>query len=185
MDPHFDTDSQLILGERYAKAVLSHCYQLAFVPHEGGLRILFIGDSITDGAWAGGGMTTLKRSRWDLNHIYGHGYMYLCASHYQGKYPDKEYRFFNRGVGGHTLVHLEKRWEEDVIALRPDVLSVLIGTNDVHHYLRSKSRTPFDFEDWEKRYRALLDRSLKANPKAKDSIRSAFCSQYWQYASRE
>lgn len=176
MDPHFDTDSQLILGERYAKAVLSHCYQLAFVPHEGGLRILFIGDSITDGAWAGGGTTTLKRNRWDLNHIYGSGYMYLCASHYQSKYPEKEYHFFNRGVGGHTLAHLEKRWEEDAIAMRPDVLSVLIGTNDVHHYLRSKNRTPFDFEDWEKRYRALLDRSLKANPKLKIVLGAPFAA---------
>ena len=84
--------------------------------------------------------------------------------------------FSIRGVGGHTLVHLEKRWEEDVIALRPDVLSVLIGTNDVHHYLRSKSRTPFDFEDWEKRYRALLDRSLKANPKLKIVLGAPFAA---------
>ena len=29
--------------------------------------------------------------------------MYLCASYYQGYFPDRDYRFFNRGVGGHAL----------------------------------------------------------------------------------
>lgn len=177
-DPHFDTDSQLLLGERYAKEVLVHCYQQSFVPsHEGGLRVLFIGDSITDGSWGGGGgLSTSKRNQWDLNHIYGSGYMYLCASHYQGKYPEKEYRFFNRGISGNTLAHLEKRWEEDAIALNPDVLSILIGTNDVHHYLRSNSQIPFDFEKWESRYRSLLDQSLKANPKLKIVLGAPFAA---------
>lgn len=177
-DPHFDTDTQLIMGERYAKEVLMHCYQQSFSPtHEGGLRVLFIGDSITDGNWGGGGgLPASKRNQWDLNHIYGSGYMYLCASHYQGKYPEKEYRFFNRGGSGNTLAHLEERWEEDAIALNPDVLSILIGTNDVHHYLRSKSQTPFDFEKWERRYRSLLDRSLKANPKLKIVLGAPFAA---------
>lgn len=38
-----------------------------------------------------------------MNHIYGSGYMYLCASHYQGNFPEKEYAFFNRGISGNTL----------------------------------------------------------------------------------
>ena len=54
----------------------------------------------------------------------GSGYMYLCASYYQGYFPDRDYRFFNRGVGGHALGDLAARWQEDVIDLRPDVLSV-------------------------------------------------------------
>ena len=35
--------------------------------------------------------------------------------------------FFNRGISGNTLRDLEKRWEEDVIGMKPDVLSVLVG----------------------------------------------------------
>ena len=42
----------------------------------------------------------------------GSGYMYLCASRYQGDFPEKEYAFFNRGISGNTLRDLEKRWEE-------------------------------------------------------------------------
>lgn len=176
-DPHFDTSSQIILGERYAKKILEHCYRQASTPvHVGGLRVLFIGDSITDGNWGGGGAPkpSSQRNQWDMNHIYGSGYMYLCASYYQSKYPKKEYKFFNRGISGNTLRHLEKRWDEDVIKIEPDVLSVLIGTNDVHHYLRSGSEVPFDFEDWERRYRSLLDRSLKANPDLKVVLAAPF-----------
>ena len=55
-----------------------------------------------------------------MNHIYGSGYMYLCASRYQGDFPEKEYAFFNRGISGNTLRDLEKRWEEDVIGMKPD-----------------------------------------------------------------
>ena len=104
---------------------------ISLLLHASGPRVLFIGDSITDGNWGNAcGMPkpTAERSLWDMNHIYGSGYMYLCASHYQGDFPEKEYAFFNRGISGNTLRDLEKRWEEDVIGMKPDVLSVLVGT---------------------------------------------------------
>ena len=124
---------------------------ISLLLHASGPRVLFIGDSITDGNWGNAcGMPkpTAERSLWDMNHIYGSGYMYLCASHYQGDFPEKEYAFFNRGISGNTLRDLEKRWEEDVIGMKPDVLSVLVGTNDVHYYLQGDKKEPFDFEGW-------------------------------------
>lgn len=171
-DPHFCTASQLQLGERYAEAVLAHYDNNS---HEG-LRVLFIGDSITDGNWgaSNSGKPSFQRNHWDMNHIYGSGYMYLCASYYQGKYPKKRYRFFNRGISGNTLINLEQRWEEDAIQVAPDVLSILIGTNDIHHYLRSGSPEPFDFAEWERKYRSLLDRSLAANPQLKIVLAAPF-----------
>lgn len=135
-----------------------------------GLRILFIGDSITDGNWGnsdGSAMPSAGRNLWDMNHIYGSGYMYLCASYYQSKYPGKGYEFFNRGISGNALSDLEKRWKEDAIALKPDILSVLVGTNDIHYYIGGPHAEPFDTLGWEKRYRALLDCSLRANPNLK------------------
>lgn len=144
---------------------------------QAGPRVLFIGDSITDGNWGNAcGMPkpTAERSLWDMNHIYGSGYMYLCASHYQGDFPEKEYAFFNRGISGNTLRDLEKRWEEDVIGMKPDVLSVLVGTNDVHYYLQGDKKEPFDFEGWEKCYRSLLDRSLQVNPELKIVLGAPF-----------
>ena len=86
----------------------------------------------------------------------------------------KEYAFFNRGISGNTLRDLEKRWEEDVIGMKPDVLSVLVGTNDVHYYLQGDKKEPFDFEGWEKCYRSLLDRSLQANPELKIVLGTPF-----------
>lgn len=139
-----------------------------------GPKVLFIGDSITDGNWGGGGGSSSKRNHWDKNHLFGSGYMYLCAAYYQNNYPEREYLFFNRGISGNTLDDLEDRWEEDVIQINPDVLSVLIGTNDAGKYVQSTEREPFDFEGWEKKYRALLDRTLQANPKVKLVLASPF-----------
>ena len=142
-----------------------------------GPRVLFIGDSITDGNWGcsdGSAMPSAERNLWDMNHIYGSGYMYLCASYYQSMYPEREYRFFNRGISGNTLADLEGRWDEDVLALEPDVLSVLVGTNDVHYYIAGDMSLPFDTLAWERRYRSLLDRSLAKNPNLKVVLGAPF-----------
>lgn len=143
----------------------------AFLPSVvfAGTKMLFIGDSITDGAWGnsgGGAMPSSERTLWDMNHIYGHGYMYLCAAHYQGNYPSREYEFYNRGISGNTLADLEMRWQEDAIDMKPDVLSVLIGTNDIDVFLKN-GEALFDFEGWKNRYCRLLDASLAVNPNLK------------------
>lgn len=69
---------------------------ISLLLHASGPRVLFIGDSITDGNWGNAcGMPkpTAERSLWDMNHIYGSGYMYLCASHYQGDFPERNMLF--------------------------------------------------------------------------------------------
>ncbi len=138
-----------------------------------GPRVLFIGDSITDGNWGGGGyrIASSARNLWDQNHLFGSGYMYLCAAHYLGTYPEREYQFFNRGISGNTLNDLEARWEEDVMQMKPDVLSVLVGINDVDQYFQKKAdgkeTASFDFVAWEQKYRSLLDRTLQACPNVK------------------
>lgn len=149
------------------KIVLALFLLFATVLQAQGLRILFMGDSITDGGWGNSGGSakpSKERNHWDMNHIYGHSYMFLCAAYYQGKYPEERYQFFNRGISGHTLKDLEERWEEDVIAIRPDVLSILIGTNDVD---KSLSSDEFDIQAWELRYRQLVDKTLQVNPNTK------------------
>ncbi len=98
--------------------------------------ILFQGDSITDG----------NRGRnLDPNHILGHGYAFLVASALGGRNPEMNWTFLNRGVSGDTVLEMRRRWDEDTISLKPDVLSVLIGVND---YWRGESaeeyRAAFD-----------------------------------------
>ena len=150
--------------------ILSLLCSLSLTIKGEGLRVLFIGDSITDGGWGNSGGSAKpsdKRNHWDLNHIYGHSYMMLCASHFESLYPEQEYKFFNRGISGDTLRGLVIRCEKDIIALRPDVLSILIGTNDVNEYLRQGAIGTFDLKAWESTYRALLDTVRKANPDVK------------------
>jgi lysophospholipase L1-like esterase len=87
----------------------------AFTP---GARILFQGDSITDG----------NRGRnADPNHILGHGYVFLIAARHGAAFPDLKLDFINRGVSGNTVLDLEKRWQKDTLDLKPDVLSILIA----------------------------------------------------------
>lgn len=138
-------------------------------------RVLFIGDSITDGGWgnSGGDMRpSSERSEWDKNHIYGHSYMMLCASHYQSERPFDKMTFWNRGISGNTLQQLADRWQEDCLNLKPNVVSILVGTNDIHYYLEQKEKAQkegkaladFDVKAWEKCYRTLLDQTQDSLP---------------------
>lgn len=119
----------------------------AFVP---GTRILFQGDSITDG--------NRGRSA-DPNHILGHGYAFIIAAKFGAAFPEAKLEFFNRGISGNTVLDLEKRWQADTLALKPDVLSILIGVND-----QTKS-VPLD--QYEQVYDKLLADARAANPKLK------------------
>ena len=123
-----------------------------------GKRILFIGDSITDGDWGKrDGYPSEKRNVFDMNHVYGHGYQSMIAARMLSKYPQKNYRFFNRGSSGDTLEGLCSRWEKDALSLHPDVISILIGINETIYI---KDPADFDIEGWDKMYRDLLDRTL-------------------------
>ncbi len=145
-----------------------------------GLRVLYIGDSITDGGWGrSGGMPTPsdKRNHTDMNHIYGHSFMMLCAAQYEADYPEDGFTFYNRGIGGNTLNDLAARWEADAIDLQPDVISILIGTNDVDVFLRKEKKglqSAFDFRGWEETYRSLLDSLKKQN----SNIRFVLCTPF-------
>lgn len=86
------------------------------------MRILFQGDSITDG----------NRGRTeDPNHILGHGYVFNIASYLGAEYPMK-FEFINRGESGDYSTGLLSRWHRDTVALKPDLLSLMIGVNDSH-----------------------------------------------------
>ena len=121
---------------------------------------LFIGDSITDGGWGNSGGTmapSSERNHNDWNHIYGHSYMMLCASDLQSAHPEEGLVFYNRGISGDTVQGLEKRWDEDALALKPDVVTLLVGINDA-------MQRQFDLSKWEAGYRRLLERTLEALP---------------------
>ena len=144
-------------------------------------RVLYIGDSVTDGGWgrSGGNMTpSNQRNLKDLNHIYGHSYMMLCAAHYESTQPYAGLRFFNRGISGNTLDDLKERWQQDVLDLKPDILSVLIGTNDVWNYIKEHDNPDgFDIAGWEALYRNLLNEARTCNPDLKIALGTPFVSK--------
>jgi lysophospholipase L1-like esterase len=114
---------------------------------EDNARILFQGDSITDG--------NRGRSA-DPNHILGHGCCSIIGAKYGARHPERRLTFMNRGISGNTVLDLEKRWQKDTLDLKPDVLSILIGVND------SGRNVPL--EQYEQAYDRLLASTRAAQP---------------------
>ena len=151
------------------------------------IRVLYIGDSVTDGGWgnsAGRSTPSDKRNQWDKNHIFGHSYMMLCAAHFQSTLPEYDYEFLNRGISGDDLTRLEARWEKDCVKMRPDILSLLVGTNDVHYHMENKN-ADFDFLGWEQRYRSLLDMVRSANPQVRFVLGTPFVAKVGKIGASE
>jgi lysophospholipase L1-like esterase len=121
-----------------------------------GLVFLFQGDSITDG----------NRGRnQDPNHIMGHGYAFSIASRLGYAFPEKKLTFINKGISGNKVTDLEKRWKEDTLDLKPDVLSVLVGINDSSSVVGpDANRTQVSTQMFNDIYRSLLDKVVTQNP---------------------
>ena len=118
----------------------------------GGSRLLFIGDSITDMKWG--------RNEKDRNHYLGHSYVYLIAARLGVDLPEAGLEFFNRGISGNRMRDLKARWQKDVIEMKPDLLSVLVGVND--RVVDQKRK--FETDQWEADYHEVLKRSRESNP---------------------
>ena len=128
--------------------------------------ILFQGDSITDG----------NRGRnEDLNHIMGHGYQYIVGARLQGDNPDKNIQLYNRGISGNRISDLYGRWLEDAVNINPDILSILVGVNDIGRtYSINAGSNPVRYE---KIYRLLLDEMLEKNPDVKFVLMEPFVGE--------
>ena len=133
------------------------------------IRILFQGDSITDG-----GRLKPVECRWDLNHQIGHCYVFSVVGELGAKYPGK-YTFINRGLSGDTVASIEPRWQTDTLDEHPDILSILLGING-HGKFEGvfPEGVEAHLEAFDRGYRALLDRALAANPQLKIILMEPF-----------
>jgi len=126
-------------------------------------RILFQGDSITDG----------NRSRdTDWNHVLGHGYAYLLAAQLWYEYPATGFQFFNRGISGNQVPDLAARWQTDALALKPDLISILIGVNDTLNAVNGNREAMIS--SFEKTYRDLLKLTRQQLP----SVELVICEPF-------
>ena len=110
------------------------------------MKIVFQGDSITDAG----------RDKRNYHHM-GNGYPKYAAEQIAEAFPDTEFEFINLGISGNRTCQLCDRIYNDAIAFQPDVISVLIGINDVWHRYGGTQIATTDAQI-ELNYRTLLTR---------------------------
>ena len=121
------------------------------------MKILFFGDSITDaGRNYDAPVGTLNS--------YGAGYVRSVAGNLIGENPSK-YTIINRGISGNRIVDLYSRIKIDAWNFEPDVISILIGINDIWHEISRKNGV--ELERYEKIYRMLLQETKEKLSNAK------------------
>ena len=123
-------------------------------------RILFQGDSITDAG----------RSFENDDNL-GGGYPNLVMAKL-GCRNAGEYEFINRGISGNRSIDLLARVKADAINLKPDVMSILIGINDVWHEISNSNGV--SAERYELYYKMFIDQVKEALPDIKIMIMEPF-----------
>ena len=123
--------------------------------------ILFQGDSITD----------CGRNREDITST-GVGYVHMVKGQLGSECPG-EYEFINKGVSGNRIVDVYARIKMDIINLKPDYMSLLIGVNDVWYELGGR-HNGVAAEKFEKIYDMLIEEILEALPDIKIFILEPF-----------
>jgi lysophospholipase L1-like esterase len=92
----------------------------------------------------------------------GHGYQFIIASRLWYNSPAKKFKMFNRGISGNKVTDLTARWQQDTLELTPDVLSILIGINDVAAFIGGNNN--FSAAAYENDYRLLLQQTKQQLP---------------------
>lgn len=115
-----------------------------------GQALVFIGDSITDA----GRVEPPYRP-------FGYGYVHFVANTLLARYPEFDLNIVNTGVHSNTVRDLKSRWAKDCIGHKPDVLSVLIGVNDLWRQHAEPERLPEAVypDEYELTYKQLLSRA--------------------------
>jgi lysophospholipase L1-like esterase len=111
-----------------------------------GDRVVFYGDSITEEG----------------------GYGRLVEAYVVSRFPAWDVRFYNSGVGGDRVSggwagSIDERLERDVIALRPSVVTLMLGMNDGGY----KPYDPATFAAYASGYRAIIAKLKEALPDAR------------------
>lgn len=134
------------------------------------MKILFQGDSITDAG----------RTR-DTDVSIGVGYPLLVKASLGFECPGK-YEFINRGISGNRVVDVYARIKSDIINIKPDVMSILIGVNDVWHEF-TDSPNGVDADKYYRIYDMLIEEVKRALPDIKIMIMEPFVLR--AYATEE
>lgn len=117
-------------------------------------RWLFIGDSITD------------CGRRSCPEGLGNGYVRLVRDLLRAAHPAVAPEVLNQGISGNKITDLQSRWDEDVLAHKPDLVSIKIGINDVWHGLGDNPSGGTSLEAFQSGLEEVLQRLKAALPAA-------------------
>ena len=109
-----------------------------------GSTVMFTGDSITD------------CQRLESEQRLGFGYALRVAGEWGLRHPDRAVTWLNSGIAGNKVMDLEARWQTDVLAARPDVVSILVGMNDVGWHTYDPDGHVISAEEYAAGYDCLL-----------------------------
>ena len=123
--------------------------------------ILFQGDSVTDA-----NRMREDQQTWNKGHRLGDGYANFVAAKIGYNCLDKNYSFINKGLAGNRIRDLYARIQEDAINLKPDILSILIGVNEVWCKIHQDCGT-VEPKRFEAVYRLMLDEIREKLPDTK------------------
>lgn len=117
------------------------------------MKILLYGDSITDAS-------RIREEGYGPG-AHGYGYARMITNELMGSDPYK-YQVLNRGISGNRITDLYARIKGDVWNHQPDVLSILVGVNDVWHEISHGDGTELD--RFEKIYRSMIEETKERLP---------------------
>jgi lysophospholipase L1-like esterase len=128
--------------------------------------VLFQGDSITDAG------RNKEDNSFNNTRALGSGYAMLSAAALLEKYASLNLKIYNKGISGNKVFQLADRWDKDCLDIKPNVLSILIGVNDIWHKLNGQYNGTVEI--YRKDYIALLERTKKALP----GVRLVICEPF-------
>lgn len=136
------------------------------------MKIVFFGDSLTDAGRLRGATDAGRVAEEYSIHprAYGSGFVFLTASQLFYEKP-QYYQILNRGISGDRLPQLYARIQLDVWRENPDVLNILVGTNDVDV---ESNTNPTELERWGRLYRMMLRETQVKCPNTKIIICEPF-----------
>lgn len=121
---------RVVCAALFSVSLLNFVQADELVPLKKGERIVFLGDSITQGG------------------VGPKGYVTKIKEELQSKHKDLDIEVIGAGISGNKVPNLQSRVDKDVIAKKPTIVYIYIGINDVWHGEKDPARgtTPEKFE---------------------------------------
>lgn len=112
--------------------------------------IVFMGCSITDAGHKDG----------DL----GNGYAAMTAALLRLHFPKVNFRFINSGISGNCAYQCRDRWEQDVLAHRPDFVTFMGSGNDSYLFSLNPETPEVDVRSFRRIVDAFVTKTLSSPP---------------------